>query len=224
MITIENMSKSYPVIGMRRVHVFRNLNLSLPERINIGVIGRNGAGKSTLLRLIAGVEKPDSGRIVTSGSPSPPSGLTGGFAQRISGRENAVFTCRIMGLVGKEVRERVEFIEKFAELGSFFDYPVETYSSGMRGRLVFAVNMAFDFDYYLLDELGAVGDQKFKEKADAALKQKRGRSSFIIVSHSLDQLKRDCQAGLYLKQGTAHYFEQVDEAIAVYKADQREQK
>lgn len=222
MIQVENVSKSYPLVGLRRYHVFRNLNLSFPERKNIAIVGRNGAGKSTLLRLIGGIEFPDSGTITVKGTVSPPLGLAGGFSRKNSGRANAVFICRIHGLDPAEVKERVEFIERFSEIGEFFNYPVEKYSAGMRARLAFAVSMAFEYDYRLIDELTAVGDEKFKERARKAFADMRGRCSVVIVSHSLGNLQRDCDVGVYVRRGSVSYFDKVEDAIAAYKEDNKD--
>jgi capsular polysaccharide transport system ATP-binding protein len=219
MIRVENLTKSYPLIGLRRHYVFRNLNLTFPERVNIGIVGRNGAGKSTLLRLLGGIEFPERGRIVVDGTVSPPHGAMAGFSHQLSGYDNAVFVCRINGLEGPEIGERVDFIRRFTDIGDFFDYPINTYSSGMRGRLAFSISMAFDFDYYLIDEITAAGDQKFKERAQAAFREKRGRSSVVMVSHALPELRRDCDVGLYIKRGEVQMYDSIDAAIQAYQSD-----
>ena len=220
MIQVKSITKSYPLQGLSRYYVMRNLSLQLPSRTHVGIVGRNGAGKSTLLRLIGGIELPDSGSVEADGAISPPLGLTSGFAQKISGRDNARFICRISGDDPDTAAERVDFIRQFSELGSFFDLPVQTYSSGMRARLAFSISMSFDYDYYLIDELTAVGDQKFKKKAKATFNEKKGRASIIMVSHSLDTLQRDCEVGVYMKQGRAIYYDDIGAAVEAYKKDQ----
>lgn len=221
MIELRNITKSYPLQGLARYTVLRDLSLTLPSRKHIGIVGRNGAGKSTLLRIIGGLEMPDRGTVRSEGSISPPLGLTSGFAQKISGRDNARFVCRICGDDAATARERVAFIRQFSELGDFFDRPVETYSSGMKARLAFAISMSFDYDYYLIDELTAVGDARFREKAKKAFAEKKGRSSIIMVSHSLDALRRDCEAGLYVKAGQVRYYDDIKQAIEDYLKDQQ---
>ncbi|MEQ1438361.1 ABC transporter ATP-binding protein [Fontimonas sp. SYSU GA230001] len=221
MIRIEQVTKSYPLQGFARYYVFRDLSLTLPSRTHIGIVGRNGAGKSTLLRLIGGMELPEQGRITADGAISPPLGLSGGFAVRLSGRDNARFVCRVNGDDVQTIDERVAFIEQFAELGEFFDRPMETYSSGMRARVAFAISMAFEYDYYLIDELTAVGDQKFREKAQAAFNEKKGRASVVMVSHNLDQLKRDCQVGIYMKKDGPVFYDDIGKAVADYRKDQQ---
>ncbi len=221
MIKLERITKSYPLQGLSRYYVFRDLCLELPSRMHVGIVGRNGAGKSTLLRLVGGMELPDRGRVSSDGLISPPLGLSSGFAQKISGRDNARFVCRINGDDEEDTRIRVDFIRRFSELGDFFDRPVETYSSGMRARLAFSISMSFDYDYYLIDELTAVGDQKFRQKAQATFTEKKGRASIIMVSHNLEQLKKDCEVGVYMRPEGPVFYDDIGAAIAAYKQDQQ---
>lgn len=221
MIRLEGVTKSYPMQGFARYYVFRGLNLHLPARRHVGIVGRNGVGKSTLLRLIGGMELPEQGRVAADGTISPPLGLSSGFAQQLSGRDNARFVCRINGDDAHAAAERVQFIRAFTELGDFFERPVKTYSSGMRARLAFAISMAFEFDYYLIDELTAVGDQKFRNKAQAAFAEKKGRASVIMVSHNLDQLQRDCEVGIYMKKTGPVFYDDIGRAVADYRRDQQ---
>src|SRR5690606_31010226 len=152
--------KSYMTLKGRMV-VFRDLSLDIPEGVNIGLIGRNGAGKSTLMRLLSAVDLPDSGRIVTKGKLSWPVGLRGGMQKNLTGRDNVKFVCRIHGIRHKRMQEIIRYVEGFADIGEYFDQPVSTYSSGMVARVAFGTSMAFDFDYYLIDEVMAVGDATF---------------------------------------------------------------
>ncbi|RZO83898.1 MAG: ABC transporter ATP-binding protein [Oceanococcus sp.] len=220
MIRVENLTKSYPVQGFARYTVFSGISFELPSRTHVGIVGRNGAGKSTLMRLLGGMELPDTGRVTSDGLISPPLGLSSGFAQKIPGRDNARFICRINGDDNAAARERVEFIREFSELGEFFERPVETYSSGMKARLAFSISMSFRYDYYLIDELTAVGDQKFRAKAQATFAEKKGQASIIMVSHNLQALQRDCEVGLYMSPRGPLYFDDIGEAIAAYKKDQ----
>lgn len=220
MIELADVTKSYPIEPWGKFTVFRGLNLRLPSRVHIGILGRNGAGKSTLMRLLGGTELPDSGKIVTDGVISPPLGLASGFAPVVSGRDNARFVCRVCGDDSATIRERVEFIHKFSELGEFFERPVQTYSSGMRARLAFSISMSFDYDYYLIDELTAVGDKRFRDKAERTFKQLKGRASIIMASHNMNQLKRDCEVGVYLNEDGVHHFDDIADAVDAYEADQ----
>lgn len=219
MIELNGVTKSYWQLGFSRYYVLRNLSLQLPSRTHVGIVGRNGAGKSTLLRLIGGIELPDSGTVTADGAISPPLGLASGFAPRVSGHDNAKFVCRINGDDAQTERERVEFIRSFSELGDFFDRPVTNYSSGMKARLAFSISMSFDYDYYLIDELTAVGDQNFRKKAKATFAEKKGKSSIIMVSHNLEGLKRDCQCGVYVARNSAVFYDDIGDAIEAYHQD-----
>ena len=141
MFELKNVTKSYLTPKGRR-YVFRNLSLSIPPDKNIGLIGRNGAGKSTLMRLLGGADIPDSGTIVTDQSISWPVGLSGGFQGSMTGRDNIKFVCRVYGAEGEAMREKVRYVQEFAEIGDWIDEPIKTYSSGMRSRVAFGLSMA----------------------------------------------------------------------------------
>lgn len=215
MISIENVTKWYPTRKGRK-YALRDINLQLKEGVNVGILGRNGAGKSTFIRLIGGIDFPNVGTVSSSKTISPPFGVAGGLSPLISGRDNARFVCRIHGDSRDEMLERIKFIKDFSELGDYFDLPVETYSSGMRSRLSFAVSMAFDYDYYLIDELVSVGDQKFRKKAEAAFEEKRGKASVILVSHNMKLHEKECDVGVYLRDGRAYYYDDIKDAIDAY--------
>ncbi len=216
MIRMSGVTKFYPTPGGKK-YILRDISLDLPERRNIGILGRNGMGKSTVLRLLGGIDYPNKGQIQTSGSISWPMGLMGGVQKSLTGRDNARFVCRIYGNNEPEVNRKIAFILEFSELGNYFDMPVNTYSSGMRSRLSFATSMAFDFDIYLIDEITAVGDQRFKEKSRAALEEKKNKSNIIKVSHNMPEILRDCDLGIYMENGQMTVYEDIEEAVATYK-------
>lgn len=219
MIRIENLTKSYRTPAGRH-YVFKNLHVEFPANKSVALIGRNGSGKSTLLRVIGGIDRPDSGKVITDKTVSWPVGLAGGFQGSLTGRENVKFVARLYA-TDRELQEKVAFVEEFAELGKYFDMPIKTYSSGMKSRLGFGLSMAFKFDYYLVDEVTAVGDARFKQKCAQLFKSRHQESSFLMVSHSLGSLKEFCDAALFIgRDNQVKYFESVDEAIAVYKVDE----
>ena len=216
MIKIENLTKSYRTPTGRH-YVFKDLNLEIPSGKSVAFIGRNGAGKSTLLRMIGGIDRPDSGKIITNKTISWPVGLAGGFQGSLTGRENVKFVARLYAKQ-EELKEKIEFVEEFAELGKYFDMPIKTYSSGMRSRLGFGLSMAFKFDYYIVDEVTAVGDARFKEKCAQLFKERHKESSFLMVSHSLNSLKEFCDVAIVFKDDNAvGFFEDVQEGIEEYK-------
>jgi capsular polysaccharide transport system ATP-binding protein len=219
MIKIENLTKSYRTPKGRH-YVFKDLNVELPSGKSVALIGRNGAGKSTLLRVIGGIDRPDSGNIHTDKTISWPVGLAGGFQGSLTGRENVKFVARLYS-TPDQLREKVAFVEEFAELGKYFDMPIKTYSSGMKSRLGFGLSMAFKFDYYLVDEVTAVGDARFKQKCADLFKARHKEASFLMVSHSLGSLKEFCDVALFIgRDNRVKYFESVDEAIDTYKIDE----
>lgn len=214
MIHFENLTKSFWLKGERKI-VIDNLNLSLPDGKSLALLGRNGAGKSTLLQIIAGIIRPDHGRVISDGSLSWPVGLGGSFHRELSGAENVRFIARIYGV---DTDDLVAFVEDFAELGTSYHMPMRSYSSGMRSRLTFGASMGIHFDTYLVDEVTAVGDRAFKRKSRAVFADRMRHSSAIMVTHSMGQVREFCDAGLVLEQGKIQYFEDLEEAIAVHEA------
>ena len=193
-IELISVSKSYVTRG-RRKSVFRNFSLFIPKGINLGVIGPNGAGKSTLLSMIAGGLQPDSGRIIRRMTVSWPIGFGGGVSTNLTGVANCKFIAR---LYGRDPDHVVGFVREFTELEEYMDWPVKTYSSGMRSRLNFALSMAIDFECTLVDEGMGAGDQFFRSKADALVAERRKRSSFVFVTHSLHEVINTCDRVLVL--------------------------
>lgn len=219
MIRIENLTKSYRT-PQGRHYVFKDLNLELPSGKSVALIGRNGAGKSTLLRMIGGIDRPDSGRIITDKTISWPVGLSGGFQGSLTGRENVKFVARLYAKK-EHLKDKIEFVEDFAELGKYFDMPIKTYSSGMKSRLGFGLSMAFQFDYYLVDEVTAVGDARFKQKCAKVFKGKWDESNFLMVSHNLSSLLEFCDVAIYLgRDNKIKVYTDIKEAIEKYKEEE----
>ncbi len=214
MIELRNVRKSFRIRNGRRV-VLRDASIRFCKGRNVGILGLNGSGKSTLVRLLAGIELPDSGSIIRNARVSFPLGFSGTFDPFLTGRENARFIARLYRL---EWRPYVDFIKEFAELGRFFDEPVKIYSSGMRARLAFATSIAANFDVYLVDEVTAVGDMRFRERCAETFAQRRAQSDVIMVSHNIGTIKRYCDAGAVLFNGHLEPYDDLDEAIAVYKS------
>ncbi len=212
MIILENVSKTYRVRDQRNI-VLDNINLTFPLGINIGILGRNGAGKSTMMRIIGGSELPDSGRVIRKGRVSWPIGFSGGFHGSLTGRENLRFTCRIYGALIDEV---TDFVDDFAGLGRYMDMPLKTYSSGMRSKLAFGLSMAIGFDYYLIDEVTAVGDAAFNKKCEATCNARKTSSTLIVVYHSIATIEKHCDVAAVLDKGQLLFFDDIDKAIRCY--------
>ena len=216
MIIVEDVHKRYRTDHGLGPWVLQGVNFTIPANVSVGLIGANGAGKTTLLRIIGGVDLPTRGRVERRCNVSWPMGFGGGLQRSLTGRQNAKFVCRIHGHE-EDIPERLEQIQAFAKLGPAFDEPVRTYSSGMRARLLFALSLAFDFDVYISDELTAVGDAAFKAKAKAEFKKLADHASIIMVSHSEGILRQFCQAGIWLHDGRADWFDDINHALREYR-------
>lgn len=212
MIVIQNLRKTYRV-GHGRHDVLKGVNLTVRRGEKVALLGRNGAGKSTLIKQLGGVELPDSGRIIRKMTTSWPIGFNGGFQGSLTGYDNARFIARIYGSRLSEIKA---FVEDFSELGSALKRPVQTYSSGMRARLAFALSLAIEFDCYLIDEVILVGDVNFQRKCHAELFEKRADRAMIIASHDMNTVQYLCDRGILIHNGVAQEYDTVGEAVAAY--------
>lgn len=215
MIELRNVTKYFKTDESKK-YLLKDVSLTLPD-INIGLIGRNGTGKSTLMRMLGKIEFPNEGTIYSNNSFSWPMGLAGGVVPTMSGKANVKFVCNLYNKDPQETEEIIEYVRDFAELGEYFDLPVSTYSSGMRGRLGFGMSLPFDFDYLIIDETLATGDPVFQQKASDALKEKIGRCHIILVSHNPKTLLSMCDAGMVLNNGELNYYENIEDGIKYYR-------
>jgi len=214
MITLDGVTKTYRVAqGGRRV-VLDAVHATFPDGHNFGVLGANGAGKSTLIRLLAGSEMPDRGRIRRTGRVSFPLGYGGTFHGSLSGHENVAFIARIYGV---DLKQTIAYVANFAELGTYFEMPVNTYSAGMRARLAFGVCLAIDFDTYLIDEVTEIGDERFRRKCAHAFRERMRRSDIILVTHNSRTLRQYCDRGAILADGELRFYDDVAGALDAYR-------
>ena len=213
MIVMRNLTKTFHLKGTSKT-VANNINATFPTGVSVALMGRNGAGKSTLLQLLAGTTEPTSGEILTTGSISFPVGLASSMHPHLTGAQNARFVARIYGVDSDAL---VEFVRDFAEIGEHFDLPIRTYSSGMRSRVMFGVNMGLKFDTYLIDEVTSVGDATFVAKSRELFADRMATSGAIFVSHSIQMLRSMCTAGAVLENGKLVYFSDIEEAISVHQ-------
>ncbi|MBT4224816.1 MAG: ABC transporter ATP-binding protein [Opitutae bacterium] len=215
MIKVRNLTKSYHTKGGRH-YVFNDVSTDFPGDVSIGIIGPNGSGKSTLLRILGGIDYPDAGSIDSKCSFSWPMALRGGFVSHLSGKENCRMVCNLYGLSRGQVREQLDLIRELSGLESYFQEPVKSYSSGMNGRLGFALSMSFDFNYFLIDEITAVGDAQFKSLAKKVLREKAKNSKVIMVSHNMSDIREFCDVGVLVRDGDVIFYDDLDSAIKEY--------
>lgn len=185
---------------------------------SIGIIGDNGAGKSTILKMITGVAHPSEGEVTVKGKVAALLELTAGFSMEMTGRENIYLKGYILGLNDAYIRTIEEKIIDFAQLGDYIDQPVRTYSSGMRLRLGFAININIEPDILVVDEALSVGDATFKKKCKNKIAEiiKSG-VTVLYVSHNQAGVKELCSRAIFLKKGALLYDGDVNEAYKVYE-------
>jgi capsular polysaccharide transport system ATP-binding protein len=213
MIRFDNVTKYYRTVGQKKF-ILRDASFEFDIGNNYGILGGNGAGKSTLLRVIAGAEPPNRGRIDRRVRVSFPIGFSGTFHGHLSARQNAAFIARVYG---ENTRRVTDFVWDFSELGTYYDMPIQTYSSGMMAKFAFGLSMAIDFDVYLVDEVTEVGDARFREKCAAYFRDRMVRSDIIMVSHNSHTIKAYCNRGAVINDGQIEFFDTVDEALRVHK-------
>lgn len=180
----------------------RNVSLEVKKGETLGIIGPNGAGKSTLLKVVARVLKPTEGFVTVKGRIAPLIELGAGFDMELTGVENVYLNASILGLRRQEIRERFASIVNFSELGDFIYSPLKSYSSGMVARLGFSIATEVEPDILIIDEVLAVGDERFRRKCDERIKRFRDRGTTILfVSHNMNEIKRLCDNVLWLDHG-----------------------
>lgn len=216
MILANGVCKDYASeVTHRPSRVLSDVTFTVRRGEKLALLGHNGAGKSTLIRLISGIELPTHGTIERTMSVSWPVGLVGGFAPALTGNDNIRFICRIYGKNFKEIRD---YVDGFAQLGKYLAEPVRAYSSGMRARLNFALSLAIDFDCYLIDEIIAVGDQRFVRQSHEELFEKRSDRCLILASHSLETVRAYCTRALLIHRGRAKMFDDFELALDLYQS------
>jgi len=213
MIELRNLTKTFVLNGTRKT-VADNVSGVFPTGRSVALLGRNGAGKSSLLKMIAGTMDPTEGHILSNGTISWPVGFGGSFHPDLSGAQNTRFIARIYGA---DTDELLAFVERFAELGEHYHLPLRTYSAGMRSRLAFGVSVGIQFDTYLIDEVVAVGDAKFRQKSGDVLLARLEYASAIVVTHSMPLVRRLCNMGAVLEHGRLRIYEDIEEAIEVHE-------
>lgn len=216
-ITLHEVSKIFPVGGMPGQELFSTaartsaagdkvavagVSLSIQHGERLGIVGRNGAGKSTLLHMIAGLSSPTSGSIEINGKVTSVMTLGIGLRDDLSGRDNIYVDGEIQGRARHEVEQVIDQIIAFADLGEFIDYPVRTYSTGMKARLAFSMISHIDPEILIIDEALSVGDANFSTKATARIKEICARGKIvIIVSHGMQAIKDICNRCLWMENG-----------------------
>ena len=187
---------------VRMIHAVRGVSFDVEHGSVLGIIGANGAGKSTMMRAIAGILPPSTGEVVVNGRISTLLALGVGFNGQLSGRDNVVLGSMAAGLSRRQVSERFEQIVQWAELEEVIDLPMKAYSSGMYGRLAFAVSTHLDPDVLLIDEALSTGDAHFRRKSYDKMQELVSQArTIVIVSHGIAAIKEMCDDCIWMHKG-----------------------
>lgn len=185
----------------------------------LGIIGKNGAGKSTLLKIIAGVLKPTSGKVIRRGTIAPLIELGAGFNGELTGLENIYLNGLLLGYSRKFITEKIEEIIEFADLGKFIHTPIKNYSSGMKARLGFSIATIVKPEILIVDEILAVGDAEFRKKSERKIMEMIEQGiTVLFVSHSLEQVSKLCNRVMWLEQGCLREIGDTQTVISNYQA------
>jgi ABC-type polysaccharide/polyol phosphate transport system ATPase subunit len=202
---------------IREVHALKGVSFEVPEGQVLGVVGANGAGKSTLMRTVAGILPPNSGRVEVHGRVSTLLALGVGFNRKMTGRQNVVLGGLAAGLTRVQLAEKYDEIVKFAELEEFMDMPMRTYSSGMYGRLAFAVAVTMEPEILLIDEALSVGDARFRKKSFRKMRELCGEDrTILLVSHALGSIKELCDQAIWIHKGELRMWDEPDNVVDAY--------
>lgn len=204
------------------VHAVQDISFSVNQGEILGIVGRNGSGKSTLLRSIAGIFQPDEGIIDTKGNRVSLMAIGIGFNGNNTGRENILKSGMLLGCDLDYVKEHMDAIIEFSELGDFIDRPVRTYSSGMYSKLSFAVTAILDTDIMLVDEVLSVGDEHFRKKSYKKMEELMlSDRTVLIVSHATNTLKQFCNKVLWINDGKYVMLGNTNEVLDEYDKSMR---
>ena len=206
-------------VPFREMQAVSDVTFQVERGETVAFFGRNGAGKSTILKMITGVSYPNSGEITVNGRVSALLELTSGFDPEMTGRENIRLKGQLCGLKDEEIDELEPEIVDFADIGEYIDQPVRTYSSGMRSRLGFAVNVNIRPEILIVDEALSVGDKEFRSKCLDKVNEiiEKDHVTLLFVTHSTNTARQFCRRGIYLVKGQLKYDGDIEQAIELYE-------
>jgi capsular polysaccharide transport system ATP-binding protein len=213
MLEFVDVSKSFWT-GTRRKVILENASFRVKLGHSLGILAANGTGKTTIINMMAGLEKPDEGKITRGCRISFPLGFMGGVVSRHTATENCRYIARLYGLDPDYVEA---FCRWLTDIKEYFDMPVGTYSQGMRSRFMFSLMLALDFDLYLIDEgMPQTTDTAFNRRAGEILRERLETTTVVIVSHQAQTLERFARSAAVLRDGRLHMFDTLEEAKQLY--------
>ncbi|RFS94189.1 ABC transporter ATP-binding protein [Serratia marcescens] len=215
---IFNPRRALSLLSGRSYLAIEDISFQVKKGESVALIGRNGAGKSTSLGLVAGVMKPSSGSVYVVGRVASMLELGGGFHPELTGRENIRLNATLLGLRRKELKQRLDKIIEFSELGEFIDEPIRVYSSGMLAKLGFSVITQVDPDILIIDEVLAVGDISFQRKCLETINEfKKKGVTILFVSHNLRDIEKICDRVIWIENHKMKVMGEAHTVIAQYK-------
>lgn len=243
-IVLDNVSVEFPIFNMKAkslkhsllrfstggnfaktndrhviVRALDNISLEINHGDTVGLVGHNGAGKSTLLRLLAKIYEPTSGHVHIDGKISTMLGMSTGIDHEATGYENIIARGIIMGLSRSDIKNKIDEIAEFTELGDYLSVPIRTYSSGMFIRLAFATTLCITPEILLIDEVFGAGDAAFRQKAVAKMQELVSNSRIVVfASHNNKLLKEICNKAILLEAGKIKCFGLVGNVLSAYNA------
>ena len=216
MIEFLDVSKSFATGNGRKV-ILNRASFRVEVGNSLGILAHNGTGKTTIINMMAGLEKPDDGIVNRTSRISFSLGFMGGVVSKHTATENSRYIARLYGLDPDYVES---FCRWLCDMEQYFDMPLGTYSSGMRGRFNFALMLALEFDIYLIDEgMPATTDVEFNRKAGGVLRERLANATVVVVSHQPSTLEKFCKSAAVLRNGQLYMFETLQEAKILYDYD-----
>ncbi|MEA4923397.1 MAG: ABC transporter ATP-binding protein [Eubacteriaceae bacterium] len=214
------LSVFFKKIPYKEKKAVNDMSFAIEKGEAVALFGRNGAGKSTVLKMITGVTYPTKGEVLVKGRVSALLELTSGFDMEMTGRENIYLKGQLMGLRNQEIKEREPAITDFAAIDEYIDQPVRTYSSGMKARLGFAINVNINPEILIIDEALSVGDVAFKKKCIKKVNEimEKDGITLLFVTHSTGVAQEFCKRGIVMQKGKIIYDSDIESAVEMYNS------
>ena len=214
------ISTLFKIKNYKEKHAVNNVSFNIKKGESVAIFGRNGAGKSTILKMITEVCYPTDGEISVKGRVSALLELTSGFDPEFTGRENIYLKGQLLGLKNNEIKELEQEIIDFAEIEEYIDQPIRTYSSGMKARLGFSINVNIKPEILIVDEALSVGDENFRKKCSKKVNEiiKNEGVTLLFVTHSVGMAAEFCKRGMVMETGKIVFDGNIEDAIKRYQA------
>lgn len=200
----------------KHFYALKDINFKIPKGEVVGILGTNGSGKSTMSVILAGISEVDEGEMVVNGEQALIA-INTGLNQQLTGLENIELKGALLGLSKKRIKEITDGVIEFAEIGDFLYQPVKKYSSGMKSRLGFSINLCLDPDILIVDEALSVGDKGFAQKCINKMKElKEQGKTIVFISHSLPQVRDFCDTAMWIEGGMLKEYGEINEVCDHY--------